>query len=80
MIQPLRRDWDDYNANVLPKDAPPIQRSETRRAFYAGAYTMLCKVSEIGESHVSEDQGVSTLESLKAECEAFYDQMNRGQA
>lgn len=32
--------WKDYEAKVIPADASEIQRTESRRAFYAGAVTV----------------------------------------
>lgn len=32
----LEEEWNSYSRNVLPKDAPPIQRKECRMAFMAG--------------------------------------------
>jgi hypothetical protein len=37
MPKTMKELWESYVAEVLPKDAPPIQRQECRRAFYAGA-------------------------------------------
>lgn len=33
--------WKTYDAQVLPKDAPAIQRKECKRAFFAGAQGLL---------------------------------------
>jgi len=61
-----------YAAKVLPKDAPPIQIEECRRAFYAGAYFLLMNLSyNIGDPTTDEEQGIVQLEKLQAECEAF---------
>lgn len=32
----LEEEWNSYSRQVLPKDAPPIQRKECRMAFMAG--------------------------------------------
>jgi hypothetical protein len=29
--------WNSYRAQVIPRDAPVVQVSESRRAFFAGA-------------------------------------------
>jgi len=61
-----------YRAQVLPPEAPEIQVTECRRAFYAGAYFLLMNVAHnIGDDSTSEEQGIAELEQLKAECEAF---------
>ena len=57
---------------VLPREAPPIQVDECRRAFYAGVYFCLMNlVNNIGDESTDEEQGILELEKLKAECETF---------
>ena len=36
--------WKEYEHWVLPKQASAVQRSETRRAFYAGCYGLLTEL------------------------------------
>jgi hypothetical protein len=36
--------WNNYRAKVIPKDAPAVQLLECRRAFYAGAETLLSAI------------------------------------
>jgi hypothetical protein len=33
----MAEQWDSFARATLPRGAPPIQRQEMRRAFYAGA-------------------------------------------
>lgn len=33
-------EWKSYDRAVVPAAAPPVQREECRRAFYAGAVAM----------------------------------------
>lgn len=44
--QLMAEQWNEYSRMVLPADAPAIQKSETRRAFYAGAQAILFRVIE----------------------------------
>ncbi len=37
----MAKAWQRYEREVLPKDASPVQRNETRRAFYAGALVLM---------------------------------------
>jgi hypothetical protein len=60
-----------YLAAVLPPDAGPVQREETRRAFYAGTYFLLMYLSQAFTDDTPDEDGVAQLEALKAECEAF---------
>ncbi len=76
----VKEAWESFEAAVIPEDAPAVQRSEMRRAFYAGAWAMLMGCSSIGETSVTEEEGVAMLESWKKECERFYLMMNMGRA
>lgn len=67
----IRDGWNDYAEKILPKDAPQVQRQETRRAFYAGAWELLSRYVDLGEPEISEDEGVEVLEATKREIEAF---------
>lgn len=40
----MAEQWDLYARTVLPKDAPHVQKLETRRAFYSGAQAILFRV------------------------------------
>jgi hypothetical protein len=67
----IRDGWQDYAEKVLPADAPPVQKQETRRAFYAGAWEILMRMADLGEPDISEDQGAEVLEATKREIERF---------
>jgi hypothetical protein len=45
-LKRIEKQWLTYRHVVLPKDAPPIQISECRRAFYAGAEGLLSEILE----------------------------------
>jgi hypothetical protein len=62
--QTLLTHWMAYSACVIPKNASPIQVSESRLVFYAGAsalFTML----------MSESSGAHTLDSVYSELQAI---------
>lgn len=64
--------WDLYRSYVVPHDAPPVQVSECRRAFYAGCQSVLMDgLLGIGDDTISEEQGIGHLEALFKECEQF---------
>jgi hypothetical protein len=39
--------WDSYGREVVPANAPAIQREECRRAFYAGAWACYQSLLEL---------------------------------
>ena len=63
--------WTQFEASVLAPDAPDIQRSEMKIAFYGGANCTLQLLRQLGESDVSEDGGVEVLTGCMDECQAF---------
>lgn len=72
--------WESYNLAVLPDDAGPVQRKECRRAFYAGAGSMLAEFVRIGGDSVSDDAAESCARGLANECEEFAEAVKRGKA
>src|SRR5262245_51193599 len=71
-VESVAAAFASYRQHVIPPDAPPIQVEECRRAFYAGSYAMLMNVAaNIGDASTSEEDGITQLEGLQAECEAF---------
>lgn len=69
MSETLRQKWESYLTEVLPADAPEIQRVECRRAFYAGAKAVQAML--LATSELDEDSAVAVLERLDGELEAF---------
>lgn len=69
--QTIAEQWSGFEADVLPPDAPPVQRQEMRRAFYAGAWSMLSALQQLGDAEISEAEGCDALEAYRRECEAF---------
>lgn len=76
----IQRDWESFAAAVLPPGAPDVQRREMRRAFFGGAWAMLCEVRRIGDDSVSEEDGVKALDDIAKECEGFRDAVVGGRA
>jgi hypothetical protein len=66
---------------VFNRHTPDVQRSEMRRAFYAGAYGMLMGAAfGPGEEDVSEEEGVAMFEAWRKELEAFQRDVLEGRA
>lgn len=68
----IKQNWDKYLREVMPKDAPPIQIIETRRAFYSGAaslFTMM--VDSTKRDGMTEKEGIDYLAELQAEIVQF---------
>ena len=73
MLKSIEEEWQGFSAMIFAKLNPcPVQVEETKRAFFAGAWAILCALNEVGEPHISEDQGVQYFEDRQAEGKAFY--------
>lgn len=70
--------WQSYADDVLPKDAPTVQRIETRRAFYAGAQAFFGVMTNMADA--SDDAGVAVLEGLRQELRSFVADVESGAA
>jgi hypothetical protein len=62
--------WASYQAQVVPADAPPVQREECKRAFYAGAQAMYQAVMRAVEP-ADEDACEARLAAIGQEMQDF---------
>jgi len=70
--------WQSYRRDLIPKDASQVQITETRRAFYAGAWIMHEMSQRLGEPDISIDDGVMIFEALRLEIKAFQEWIGKG--
>jgi len=66
----IGEEWASYQAEVVPADAPEVQREECKRAFYAGAQAMYVAVLAASEPD-DEDVCEARLAALQREMEDF---------
>lgn len=71
--------WVDFERLVLV-NAGKVQRSEMRRAFYAGAQAVLRVTLDIAAADSSDDAGAAMLEGLHDECRRFGGEIAAGRA
>lgn len=73
MLKSIEEEWKGFSSMIFKKlDPSQVQIDETKQAFFAGAWAILCALNEVGEPHISEDQGVAYFEERQAEGKAFY--------
>jgi hypothetical protein len=70
--------WEGYASAVLPGDCSDVQRRETKRAFFGGAWSMFQLVNELGTPRHSELAGVITLNAVQMELEAYFARIREG--
>lgn len=62
--------WKSYERSVVPPDAPPVQREECRRAFYAGAAATFGLVMAATDPE-NEDECAANLTALSDEIKSM---------
>jgi len=70
--------WNMYRKNVMHKWAPPLQRQECRRAFYAGAEAAMTASAIL--AGLEEKEGTQGLLEIEAELLRFIEQVKAGEA
>jgi hypothetical protein len=71
MSQRIRDAFDAYLGRIGLADAGPVQRRELRRAFYAGAWEVLCAAGAVRVENSITNTGAALLGAMQAECEEF---------
>jgi hypothetical protein len=72
-------EWKSYRQRVIPPTAPDIQVIESKRAFYAGGYSLFMlmqKAVSSGEEITKDD--LRLMERLAREYKEFYERMQEG--
>lgn len=77
----MAEQWDSFAREVLPKDAPPTQRQEMRRAFYAGAQGILHGIMAVlAASDTPTPEDLEAMANLEQELSDFVDLVKQGRA
>lgn len=85
MAAPARKlmaeQWEEFGRKVLPPDVSLIQKREMKRAFYAGAQTILFRViAAFAPESEPTDADVAIMESVHQELQEFAKAVVRGEA
>lgn len=76
-VNRVERLWLQYREAVIPPDAPSVQLTECRRAFYAGAHAFFTETLVlIDPSAGPTDEDVRKLGLMQAELNRFKDSVN----
>jgi hypothetical protein len=80
-MRTVAQQWAEFEKLVLPPDAGRTQRTEMRRAFYAGFQgALMAGIEMADESKDSDDIGVTMIQRLHDECQQFACQVAAGRA
>jgi len=77
-MRTVQAEFLSYKNAVIPKDASSIQVEECRRAFYAGAVSMMKIMTSIGEPGVSERAGIEIINGINSELAEFIKDIGKG--
>jgi hypothetical protein len=77
----MAEEWDKFARGVIPADAPKVQKQEMRRAFYAGAQSILFRVIQsFAPDSEPTDADVQIMENLHQELQDFAALVKAGRA
>lgn len=80
-MKTVAQHWHNFETLVMSPAAGSTQRTETRRAFYAGFNSCIVSLLQASdESGDDDDLGATMLEQLRAECERFSQAVMEGRA
>lgn len=68
-MKTIAEQWLEFSTMVLPDTVSDVQRTEMRKAFFAGFHA--CMTTHLDASDLPESQAVAVLEKYKAESEQF---------
>jgi hypothetical protein len=64
--------WQDFVLKVIPAGAPPIQITESRKAFYAGAMCLLDSIMKVlGPDQEPTESDMLIMDGIKGELDQF---------
>lgn len=69
------KQWEKFEADVVPNDAGPNQREQLRDAFYGGAHVMNAIIQVIVKMKKAEGQ--AQIDAISAEFEDFAEEIKR---
>lgn len=68
----IEKAWNSYATLVLPANAGPVQRDETRKAFYAGASVLFHTVLRaLDDGDDATENDLALVDGISAEIDAF---------
>ena len=76
----LAEGWTAYVERMFAVTIGEVRHRETRRAFYAGAATMLAVCADIADEHLDDESGGAVLSACSDELIAFMTAVSEEQA
>lgn len=71
-MKPIEDAWKKFEVMVVPKDAGPVQRDETRKAFYSGAAILFqILINRIDKEEEPTEQDMRLMDDIAKEVDEF---------
>ena len=72
----IEQDWLDYEARVIHKNAGPIQRQETKAAYYSGAFALFYSIiSRLTPGTEPERDDLDMMDAIQEELDEFVNEV-----
>lgn len=79
--QLMAEQWDQFARSVLPANCGPVQKKEMRRAFYAGAQSILFRVLEsFAPEGEPTEEDLQIMQGVHEELQEFAKLVSQGRA
>ena len=78
--KPIETEWRAYAERVIPIDASDRQRIECRRAFYAGATSLVRAIGKLAPTDDPIEAYLAVFEGATDELRLFIDEGKSGRA
>lgn len=73
VLNSIEHEWQRFSKMIFRGMNPsPTQVFEMKKAFFAGAWVIVNGAKEVGEPHVSEEEGIEYFKNLEQECLKFH--------
>jgi hypothetical protein len=77
----IETEWQDYAKKIIPPGAPKVQIVESRRAFYAGARSLLTSLVKVfGPDKEPTESDLAIMDGVQEELDQFYKDISEGRA
>ena len=71
--------WREFEIEVIPLNAPEVQRTECRRAFYQGALSLFYRLTGILDADREPTAAdLKKMDDIKAEIDQFVKDLKEG--
>ena len=75
-MKTIQSAWEDFLNDVVPKDAPEVQKIEMKNSFYAGAAILFELMKEVADKF-DDESGSKILDGIYEEIEIHFAELEK---